>query len=74
MDFRFRKADDLKRLYPALLRHAITTFGSPDVLRFLGKRVRRDGQVPQAYQGELFSDIKQRPEGFGLSTTWTVTR
>ena len=66
MDLRFRKADDLKRLYPALLHHAITTFGSPDVLRFLGKRVRLDGQVPQAYQGDLFSDIKQRPEGIRI--------
>jgi hypothetical protein len=66
MDLRFRKAEELKRLYPALLRHAITTFGSPDVLRFLGKRTRLDGQVPQSYQGELFSDIKQRPEGIRI--------
>ena len=66
MDLRFRQADQLKGLYPAWLGHAITTFGSPDVLRFLGQRVRLDGQVPQALQGELFRDIKQRPEGIRI--------
>lgn len=66
VDLRFRRQEDLKGLYPVLLRHALTTFGSPDVLRFLGKRARLDGQVPQSYSGELFSDVKQRVEGIRI--------
>ena len=66
MDIRFPQAEDLKRLYPLLLQHAMTTFGSPDVLRFLGKRVGLDGQVPPSYHGELFSDVKQRKEGIRI--------
>lgn len=66
IDLRFPRQEDLKRLYPLLLRHALTTFGSPDVLRFLGKRARLDGQVPQSYSGELCSDVKQRVEGIRI--------
>ena len=66
IDIRFPQAENLKRLYPLLLQHAMTTFGSPDVLRFLGKRVSLDGQVPQSYNGELFSDVKQRKEGIRI--------
>jgi hypothetical protein len=62
-DLRFEQQQELKRLYPLLLQHGMTTFGSPDVLRFLGKRVRADGQLPARYEGEVFSDVKQRVEG-----------
>lgn len=63
IDMRFARQEDLKRLYPLLLQHGMTTFGSPHVLRFLGKRVAADGQPPAGYAGELFSDVKQRQEG-----------
>ena len=63
IDVRFEHQEDLKRFYPLLLQHGITTFGSPDVLRFLGRRVARDGQPPEHYEGELFSDVKRRVEG-----------
>ena len=66
VDIRFPRSEDLKRLYPLLLQHAMTTFGSPNVLRFLGKRVGLDGQVPPSYNGELFSDVKQRKEGIRI--------
>jgi len=66
MDIRFPRQEELRRLYPALLRHAITTFGSPNVLRFLGKQTRLDGSVPGWYRGELFSDLKQRAEGIRI--------
>jgi hypothetical protein len=36
IDLTFHTADDLHRLYPRLLQHAISTFGSTDVMRFLG--------------------------------------
>lgn len=63
-DVMFRSPMALDRLYPALLRHAMSTFGSPDVMRFLGRR-----QLPQAggvyarFNGEVVSDLKRRPEG-----------
>ena len=66
VDFRFPKSEDLKRLYPILVRHGMTTFGAPDVLRFLGRRIPLDGQVPKTYSGELFSDVKERKEGIRL--------
>src|SRR5262245_16879085 len=37
-DILFRSPDTLGRLYPRLVRHAITSFGSPDVMRFLGQK------------------------------------
>jgi len=66
MDVRFPQQEHLRRLYPALLGHAITTFGSPSVLRFLGKPTPLDGSVPRNYSGELFSDLKQRKEGIRI--------
>lgn len=66
IDVRFERQDDLKRFYPLLLQHGITTFGSGDVLRFLGRRVASDGRPPVNYEGELFSDVKQRAEGMRI--------
>jgi hypothetical protein len=63
IDVRFGQQKDLQRLYPLLLLHGITTFGSGHVLRFLGKRVSAEGQPPAGYEGELFSDVKRREEG-----------
>ena len=56
-DILFEDAESLARIYPAVIRHAITTFSSPDVMRFLGRK------VPKLYQGEVVSDYKDRPEG-----------
>lgn len=58
-DVLFRSPEALARLYPRLARHAITTFGSNDVLRFLGR-------APQAWRfhgSEIHSTLKTRPEG-----------
>lgn len=66
IDLRFPRQEDLKRLYPLLVQHGITTFSSPDVLRFLGKRVPRNGELPPGYDGELFADVKQRAEGIRI--------
>jgi hypothetical protein len=56
-DVAFTSPDALAKIYPQLVRGAIATFGSRDVLRFLGKRSDR------RYQGEVLSDYKHRPEG-----------
>lgn len=63
VDVRFRQAEDLRRLFPIWIEQGIATFGSPDVLRFLGKRTRFSGQVPENYSGEVLSNVKRREEG-----------
>ena len=58
-DVMFRSPEALSRLYPRLLRHALTTFDSKDVLRFLGQcpRIRSNSTA------EITSSLKARPEG-----------
>ncbi|MDB5400458.1 MAG: hypothetical protein JWQ55_2476 [Rhodopila sp.] len=62
-DVLFRAPQSLAGLYPKLVRHAMTTFASPDVLRFLGRKVPANGNIPPLLQAEVASDMKQRPEG-----------
>ena len=57
-DLCFKDAASLQKLYPQFLHHAIRSFNSSDVLRFLGK------QFPQMFRsGEVKSTLKNRPEG-----------
>jgi len=63
IDIIFRKPAELRRLYPRLLQHAMTTFGSTDVMRFLGRRVPRSGEIPKRFAGEVVSDLHERQEG-----------
>jgi hypothetical protein len=62
-DLAFRDAGALAELYPQLIRRAIESFGSEDVLRFLGRHVTAEGHVPPQYKDEVTSDLKRRPEG-----------
>ncbi len=62
-DVMFKSPKPLSQIYPALVRHAITSFSSGDVMRFLGHRVAAHGQVRSDFEGEIVSDLKQRPEG-----------
>ncbi|MCI0612803.1 hypothetical protein L0244_07420, partial [bacterium] len=57
-DVMFRKQSELVDIYSPLVLHAITTFGSADVMRFLGKKL--DWRIQQT---EVVSDYKKRPEG-----------
>jgi hypothetical protein len=63
IDIVFRQAADLRRLYPRWVHHAMTTFSSSDVMRYLGKRIPLSGQLPQRFSGEVVSDLKRQPEG-----------
>jgi hypothetical protein len=62
-DIVFRKAEELRRLYPLFVHHAMTTFSSPDVLRFLGKKLTQAGEIPGHVVAEVTSDLKRRQEG-----------
>jgi hypothetical protein len=62
-DVMFTSRAALERVYPPLLRYALTTFGAVDVLRFLGKAVPAHGKVPHRWRHEISSNVKERPEG-----------
>jgi hypothetical protein len=63
-DLLFRDAASLAALYPRLVQHGLRTFGSPDVMRFLGHRTpTATGRVAGHFKGEVISDLKHRPEG-----------
>jgi hypothetical protein len=59
-DVMFRDAASLAAVYPSFLHHGIRTFGSADVLRFLGQA------CPNKFRGEVTSSLKRRPEGVRL--------
>jgi hypothetical protein len=56
-DVLFKDPKSLAEIYPALVKHAITHFKSPDVLRFLGKKAHGN------FLGELQTSFKDRAEG-----------
>jgi hypothetical protein len=60
-DVLFRSSAALARVYPHFLQHAATTFGSGDVLRFLGKR--STPRVHGNFTGEVLTSLASRPEG-----------
>lgn len=62
-DILFKSPQALAQIYPQLIQHGMTTFLRPDVMRFLGKKVPSHGNVHRGFQGEVVSDMKDRPEG-----------
>ncbi len=73
-DIVFQAAEDLRRLYPSLVHHAMTTFSSPDVLRFLGKQFTAAGHINGHVKAEVTSDLKRRQEGYGSNIAMAITR
>lgn len=59
-DVMFRDPKQLAALYPQWLHHGITTFSSPDLLRFLSR------PTPNGFRGDVASTLKHRPEGVRL--------
>lgn len=66
IDVVFEKAAELRRLYPRLVHHGMTTLASTNVMRYLGKPIRLDGQVPRNFSGEVISNLKERQEGLRI--------
>jgi hypothetical protein len=62
-DVMFKSPAALAEVYPGLVRHGIQALGSRDVMRFLGKRVLAGGGIRKRFNGEVVTDLKQRPEG-----------
>src|SRR6516164_5987341 len=63
-DLCFKDKATLEALYPQFLHHAIRSFSSPDVLRFLGRV-----QPQQFRAGEVKSTLKNRAEGIRVRHT-----
>ncbi|MCP5104247.1 MAG: hypothetical protein GY950_12745 [bacterium] len=57
-DIMFKSHRLLASIYPQLVRGAMSTFSSPDVMRFLGGKIFHG-----RFKGEVVSDYKKRPEG-----------
>ena len=62
-DVMFQDETSLAAVYEPLVLHGITTFRSPDVMRFLGQKVRG------AFSGEIRSSFKDRREGVRIKHT-----
>jgi hypothetical protein len=68
-DVIFRSGRDLQKLYPKFLSHAITSFQSPDVLRFLGRKVALSGKLHGSLEAQVSSRLQERPEGVRIRHT-----
>jgi hypothetical protein len=60
-DVMFKDRGELDLLYPDLVRHAMESFRSPQVMSFLGRRV--DKGITPRFGGEVSSDMTRRIEG-----------
>jgi len=61
-DVMFKHRRDLEALYPALLRHGMESFGSREVMRFLGRSV--EAGITPRFSGDIVSDIAARVEKY----------
>ena len=66
IDVVFRHKEELSRLYPRLIHHGMMSFSCADVIRYLGKPIRLDGQIPRNFSGSVVTDLKCRQEGVRL--------
>lgn len=63
-DILFDKPQNLQPLYRKFIHHALTTFQSTDILRFLGNRhAETTGKLHPAFKGQVTTTLKERPEG-----------
>jgi hypothetical protein len=57
-DVLFKGRDELAKLYPRLLDHAVLQFSAQDILTFLGRRLHH-GRVHHSFTGEVLTDCKK---------------
>jgi hypothetical protein len=63
-DVMFRSRADLAALYPGLVRHGMESFGSREVMRFLGRSVDGPCGITPRFAGEVVSDVREKPEKY----------
>jgi hypothetical protein len=57
-DLLFRSPDVLRALYPRFIRHGVEALSCTEIMRYLGKRVNRDGSIPLRFAGEVLTDLR----------------
>jgi hypothetical protein len=62
-DVVFEKPDVLKRVMRLLVPHGMSSFSSPDVMRYFGKKVNQNGTIPANFTGKTQIDLRQYREG-----------
>ena len=65
-DFMFNRTADLAQLYPTLLHHGMQSFGSREVMRFLGQKVPLRGNCFPTQKCQIVSDLAHRVEGIRI--------
>lgn len=66
-DLVFKERETLARLFPQFVHHGLTSFGSTDIMRFLGHVVpATTGRVNGRFKGEAITSYQVRPEGVRL--------
>lgn len=65
-DFMFASTRELSTLYPSLLHHGISSFGSHEVMRFLGQKVPLHGNAFAGQKRQIVSDLRGRAEGIRI--------
>jgi hypothetical protein len=65
-DVVFQDRSALQTRYQNWLRFALSSFSSPEVLRFLGKKTPAHGGVNGKYEGEVLSDLGRRVDGLRI--------
>lgn len=63
MDWMFRDPERLRRLAPRLMHLGMVSLSSPDVLRFMGKKVTRAGTAFGRSELPISGDLKVRSQG-----------
>jgi hypothetical protein len=62
-DVMFKSRPQLQEVYRRLVRHALGSYDSASVMRFLGRTLTASGQVNANFQGQIHSDSRRREEG-----------
>jgi hypothetical protein len=65
-DVMFRSRADLEAIYMRLIRYALTTFRSVDILRFFGRKIGAADRVPANFRGDLYTDLELGEDGVCL--------
>jgi hypothetical protein len=65
-DVMFANRASLQQVYRPLLRYAVTTFDTVNVMRFLGQPVPASGKVPHRHRHEVSCNLTERIEGVRL--------
>jgi hypothetical protein len=65
-DVMFCSRAAVEQTYPQLVRYAVNTFGTVELLRFLGQPVTASGKVPHRCRHEVITNLTERVEGTRL--------